>query len=113
MRHLTAFQIDGGWRYASLSRRGGGPIGYCAEHDPHPTEAEARECYAQYQRDNIRLDSTWSWSSCHVKDCPNPANKGAQSGAYNMALLCDEHHTMEHAIVALGLDTRAGDAWVS
>ena len=45
MRHQTARQLsDGrGWHYVSLGRNGGHPLGACAEHDPHPTEAEARQ----------------------------------------------------------------------
>ena len=47
MQHHTAVEVDlgergKGWHYATLSRRGGGPLGDCTNHPPHPTEAEAR-----------------------------------------------------------------------
>lgn len=122
MRHLTAAQREDGtgWHYVSMNRRGGHPLGYCGEHAPHPTEAEARECYARYQRDNIVLnDGNWSWGNCHARDeagrCKHPANKAAtvRHDGYTLALLCPEHMTLEHATVALGLDGPAGDAWVS
>lgn len=122
MRHLTAAQKGegGGWHYVSMSRDGGHPLGYCAGHEPHPTEAEARECYAQFQRDNVVLDDgKWSWGSCeHRADgerCPNPANRAAtiRGDGYAMALLCPEHMTLDHAFEALGITGPAGDSWVS
>lgn len=75
MRHLTAVQLpEGGWHYASASRRGGYPLGYCAEHEPHSTEDEARECYRKWQRDHVKMDGgVWSWGGCDVRGCDNPA----------------------------------------
>lgn len=114
-----------GWHYTTHNKRTGThPIGYCREHGPHATEAEARECYASYLRDNVKLDPphTWSWCTCDYgtgeyggerQPCPNPANSGARSGPWRVALLCDEHFTREHAIEALGLDKPAGDSWHS
>ena len=115
MRHLTAARKgDGGWHYVSLGRTGGYPLGYCAEHEPHATEAEARECYARYQRDHIKFDrGTWSWTGCNAEGCDNPTRSAARCGAYKMVALCDEHLTTEHAIKALRLDEPAGDAWQS
>ena len=112
-----------GWHYTTGNRRTGiHAIGYCADHEPHATEAEARECYGQYLRDNVRMDEphSWSWGSCEYGGarryrreepaCKNPANNGAHSGSWNMVLLCDEHFTVEHAIVALGLAGPAGNS---
>lgn len=116
MRHLTAAQKGegGGWHYVTLGRRGGGAIGYCADHEPHATEAEARECYAQYQRDHMQMRAgSLRWTSCDVKGCDQPARNAAQSGGYNFAALCDEHYTAEHARDALGLNAPAGDSWES
>lgn len=119
MMHHTAHRLpDGsGWHYAAThARRGGHPLGYCAEHPPHPTEAEARECYAQYKRDHLELrDAASSWSDCEVKGCKNPANNVAQVRGYmlGLAVLCAEHFTREIAIEVLHLDQPAGDAWVS
>lgn len=118
--------VDGGWHYTTSNRRTGTrPIGYCQDHEPHPTEAQARECYGQYLRDNVRLDDphSWSWSSCDYRvdtengkpiRCENPANSGASvPGRFISVLLCDEHFTIEHATQALGLNGPAGDSWHS
>lgn len=117
MRHHTAHQLpEGGWHYASTHRRGGYPLGYCRDHEPHATEAEARECYSQWQRDHLVLnDGDWSWGNCEVKGCKNPANKAAriEGDAYLAASLCPEHMTREHAIAALDIGGPAGDAWQS
>ncbi len=118
MRTLTAVQLDptpqrpGGWHYASLGKRGGGPIGFCAEHDPHETEQEARECYAAYKRSKVRLNVAFvGWHSCHI--CGAPAKTGAEAGSYEQAVLCAEHLTDEHAYTAMSLDKPARDSWQS
>lgn len=119
MIHDTAVQLpEGGWKYAMRSRRGGVPIGYCADHDPHPTEEEARRCYRKYQRDHIKLGGRCNWTSCEVlvdgKRCPNPANHTAQFGAWDLAVLCEDHNTIDWAIKALRFDGDvAGDLWHS
>lgn len=123
MRHKTAAQQGegGGWHYVSMNRRGGYPLGYCAEHEPHPTEAEARECYGRYLREQtIRLyDGTCSWTSCHARPndqrCPNPTRGFASWGddGYGMVPLCPEHMTVEHVIARARIAGPAGDAWVS
>lgn len=118
MRTHTAARkgTDGGWHYVSLSDRGGYPLGYCAEHEPHATEVEARECYARYQRDNVRLDGKLGdWTGCVVDGCDKPTKNLAdiRGDGYHSAALCDEHLTHEHAVKALHLDRPAGDAWVS
>lgn len=116
--HWTAkLRADGaGWHYVA----GQIPLGYCADHGPHATEDEARECYARWQRDHVAIRKTSQWHNCehgkHPDRCPNPANNVAEvRGQYmsDMSMLCDEHATLEHAIIALGLDQPAGDCWVS
>lgn len=122
MRHKTAVELpDGGWHYASAHRRGGYPLGRCAQHDPHPTEAEARECYGAYLReDTIRLNAgAVSWTSCLARPagerCPNPTQAYATYGddGYGMTPLCPTHMTTEDVIATAGLAGPAGDAWVS
>lgn len=117
-RQIAEGENAGKWHYTTANRRTGThPIGYCAEHGPHDTEAEARECYGRYLRDQVRLDKphTWSWGTCDYgldseTPCKNPANNGAHSGPWAMALLCDEHFNREDAVTALGLDGPAGDS---
>lgn len=120
MRHLTAVHLDAtddspeGWHYATLGKRGGGPLGNCATHDPHPTEAEARQCYTDYLAENIDMrENSASWTSCRVGGCDNPARNVVQAGEYNMAVLCTEHFDREHAMQVLHLDHPAHDAWQS
>lgn len=117
MNHHTAAQHgeNGGWHYVSLNRRTGGhPLGYCVEHEPHATEQEARECYAQYRRDNVLLDvKLGSWSDCAVCGGPTKSAATIRYDGFHLAPLCEEHLTFEHAIDALGLRGPAGDAWQS
>lgn len=112
MRHLTAVKLDEGWRYASVGDRGGHPLGYCGGHY-HSTEADARECFAQFKRDHVTLDAEFNkWSSCGR--CGAPTKRGAQfvNEFHTVAALCDEHTTRADAISALGIDQPAGDTWV-
>lgn len=116
MRHHTAAERrDGtGWHYVDMGRTGGHPLGYCRDHGPHKTEQEARECYARYQRDHIRLDAELgNWMDCFV--CGAATKQGAriEGDGYALVTLCAEHLTEEHAAAALHLEVVAGDAWVS
>jgi hypothetical protein len=119
MRHLTAAQKGegGGWHYVSLHRkRGGYPLGYCASHEPHETEKDARECYAMYQRDHVKLDGLWAdWAGCQAPGCDAPTQTHAriEGDGFHAASLCKDHLDYDHAVAALGLDSPAGDAWVS
>lgn len=50
--------VDGkptGWHFVCSYSRGAYPIGYCSEHDPHPTADEAVACYRSWQLDNASL----------------------------------------------------------
>jgi len=123
MRTKTALQrADGtGWHYGIAGKAGGHPLGRCTEHPPHPTEAEARECYGAYVReDTIKLDAgTTSWTSCEHradgKRCPNPTVAFATYGddGYGQVSVCPDHMTVECVIAAARLDGPAGDAWIS
>ena len=127
MRHLTALQhTDGGWHYVSASRRGGYPIGFCADHPPHPTEEEARACYTAYEVEKIQLGTQLGdWSGCAALvdtegegeqvPCDRPTKTAAVVATPHgtLAALCAAHLTLEDAVKALGLTGPAGDAWVS
>lgn len=123
MRTKTALQLaDGsGWHYGMSTRDGGYPIGRCADHPPHPTELEARECYGAYVRDDtIRLDAhACSWTSCqhreNGKQCPHPTQAVATYGddGYGQVALCPDHMTVENVVAAAQLGGPAGDAWIS
>lgn len=120
MRHETAVEVTihgvTGWHYASLSRRGGHPLGYCAEHPPHATETEARECYARYQRDHgIRLNAGRAADEqCRCEVCQEWTQDYATAGkGIAMHFLCPQHMTREHVIQLAGLNKPAGDAWTT
>lgn len=116
MRHRTAARKGdvGGWHYVDIGRDGGHPIGHCADHDPHPTESDARQCYARYQRDNIVLDATLgSWTSCAICGAPTKTAAKIRYNGFNIAPLCVDHLSTEHAAAALGLGDTAGDSWQS
>jgi hypothetical protein len=115
MQYKTAFEVrPGEWQYATLSRRGGGPIGYCADHAPHATESEARECYSSYLRDAIRMDGHLAdWTGCEAEGCDNPTKNYASTYGVSSACLCDGHNDRDMAIKVMGLDRPHGDVWGS
>jgi hypothetical protein len=116
MNHHTAAQKGegGGWHYVSLNRRGGYPLGYCAEHAPHPTEAEARACYGLYLRANVTLDGQLSrWSDCDECGAPTKTTANIRGDGYASAALCTEHLTHDLAVKHLHLEGSAGDSWES
>lgn len=101
----------GGWHYAQVWDTGGHPIGYCDLHAPHQTEAEARECYGRWLRDNVRLDERFAdRAGCRVCDAPT---KAAARIGIRSEPLCAEHLTAEHAYDVLGLRGPAGDSFGS
>lgn len=117
MRQLTAAEnrSTGGWHYVSLSSRGGHPIGDCAGHAPHDTEAEARECYSASRRKRVKLDGKCRWTTCSQPECDEPADRVAsvEGDAYAFAAFCLPHCTLENAIKRMGLNGPAGDSWES
>lgn len=118
MRHHTAASIDGGFHYASLSSRGGFPLGHCREHGPHPTADEARRCYREWEREHVALDEHYrNWGDCETDGCGKPTKTGARlidGDGFHSARLCAGHLTHDQAVIALGLDSElAGDAWIS
>lgn len=115
MRHHTAAKIGDGYHFASLSRRGGYPLGYCAEHDPHATEAEARECFGRWLRDHVREFGKTSWTNCMLKGCDAPAQRRfeVEGEGYRLAVLCDEHASISNAITVMHLEGAACDSWES
>jgi len=115
MRQLTAAQLDGGWQYVSAGPRGVHPQGACQDHPPHPTEEEARSCYAAWQRDRLVRSGMTHWQTCTAPGCVQPACRVwvVQDGwGYTVAVLCESHDDHDEAVMALELDRPAGDAWL-
>lgn len=102
-----------GWHYAQVWKDGGGPIGFCAEHEPHPTEVEARECWSQWRREHIKFDRVIAgWTSCSREGCERPANHAAtiEGDPYVFVPLCAWDMNYRTVIEVLGLDQPAGDS---
>jgi len=103
----------GRWHYTTANRRTGThPIGYCADHDPHETEEDARWCYTRYLHDRLTIHKAAStWTDCDAEGCDQPAHDIAQTGPWRIAVLCpahiDDHTTVLHT---LRLDRPAGDS---
>ena len=116
MRLDKAVEIETGqWVYASTSSRGGHPLGYCMDHEDtgHATEVGARECYSRWLRDNLVRAGSSSWTDCNFKGCRNPANRiwEVRSRWLYTAVLCESHDDRDSAILVIGLDRPAGNAW--
>ena len=91
---------SGGFHYTSMNDGRVWPIGYCADHKdaPHPTEDEARACYARYLLEQrTRLDVTLgNWNPCEAPaGCRTLTNRCAMIGGWTTYRLCDEHRTLD------------------
>lgn len=75
MRHLKAIQpphLDGLWQFASLGRRGGGPVCGCEVNSGHKTEAEAVAHYYKTHLDRLTMKNIHKSDSamrCRVEKC--------------------------------------------
>lgn len=121
MRTKTAVEVDlgergKGWHYASIGKRGGGPIGYCADHAPHATETEARECFSSYLLTQLRAETYGDWTSCQYphNECGRPTKSGwGVPATLSSVALCEVHDSRELAIACLGLNKPWGDSFGS
>lgn len=87
-----------GWHYTTLNRRiGTFPIGYCRDHEAHPTEDDARRCYRDYElNERLTLDGTLGdWNPCEYPGCETLTNRDARIGGWHGWRLCDGHRTKE------------------
>lgn len=94
-----------GWHYTTKNRRTGiHAIGYCAEHGPHATEGEARECYTRYlMTERVRLDSTLGdYNPCRADGCDVLTNRAAVVDGWHYYRLCGEHRTREQVAALFG-----------
>ena len=118
MRHLKPAQYgEGGpWHYASVSRRGGHPIGYCTVDCDHATPEEAHEHYRQYVLDHLRDVSIAEDTQhhCEASDCKAWTQQGLQEpDGFAMHLLCDEHRTRDTYEAEFYPAGQVREAWVS
>jgi hypothetical protein len=88
-----------GWHYTSMNDGRVHAIGYCANHDPHPTKDEAYDCYTRYKLDHdLRLDGQWqdTWHRCLIEGCETLTDRHAWFAPWGPTYnLCDEHRTRE------------------
>jgi hypothetical protein len=80
-----------GWHYTCMNDGAIWPVGYCAEHEPHATEREARECFGQYLLDGEREETYGDWTGCAVCDKPTKRGMTTRPPLGHGYPLCDEH----------------------
>lgn len=99
MRHEGPFRYDknGPWHYASVSRRGSHPIGYCTYDCTHATAEEAHEHYRQWVLDHLVEEAYRNTKYvCAVKDCEEWTQFGlGNPDGYGGEALCDKHRNRE------------------
>lgn len=124
MMHLAPKQLaDGRWRYAAANSRGGGPIGYCADHavEGHATADEARECYGRFvvdqamsmltdRPDLIPGSEDTTADRCEAPGCERWQSAALGVGGYRHVTLCPEHRTREQVERIL---LPVGESWES
>jgi hypothetical protein len=102
----------GKWRYIG----GGGPVGHCADCPGHDTEDGAREHYAAYLLDNLRVrddnPNANTQRRCEFEGCDTFTSGSVEVGRWIFRFdLCAEHRTREAA--ATLMPALAGDSWES
>jgi hypothetical protein len=124
MMHLCPKQLaDGRWRYAAINSRGGGPIGYCADHqdEGHATSAEACECYRSYLVDRAMEHITGQPTladdgsarelvRCEHEGCGALLTGHISLAGYRSAALCVDHRSREDVERVIG---PVGESWES
>jgi hypothetical protein len=84
-----------GWHYTCRNDDRIWPVGYCAEHDPHPTAEEAVQCFHRYLLDGQAEEQWADWTGCVVCDTPTKKGLTTRRPLGHAVPLCDEHRTPE------------------
>jgi hypothetical protein len=85
-----------GWHYTVMRNGVVRPAGACADHPPHATEDEARDCFRAWLLEGARFDGTSSdWTGCKICDAPTKRYAETRPPLGNAFPLCDEHRTPE------------------
>jgi len=98
----------GRWHYTSANRRAGTrPIGYCLEHEGHPSREEAERCYWQWeidqaqQREGARTVDGVADGRMTCKLCAAPSvGRYVLPGAWLELDLCAQHFNRDGLRVA-------------
>ena len=96
MRHGQPRQVEATklWHFAEACDGRIYPVGYCRNGCiGHATEEEAREHFAQWQRDQAKVEPLpWDRPECQVTECSEPARFQVRiSGQISSRLVCDYH----------------------
>jgi hypothetical protein len=98
LRRESDTGITEGWHFTCMNDGQIWPVGYCAEHYPHTTANEARECFRRYLLDGQREETYSDWTGCEMEGCDTPTKKGLATRpplGHGYAF-CDEHRTAEN-----------------
>jgi hypothetical protein len=94
-----------GWHYTQMNDGRVWPIGYCADHAPHATEGEARDCYTRYLLEQrLQLDGmAYADMQRPCEVCGAWTDKFAEISPWGPSFtLCDEHRTREQFAALFG-----------
>lgn len=99
MRHEAPFPYGdtGFWHYASVSSRGGYPIGYCTRECTHATPEEAWEHMRQWMLDNLQeYEYSRVQYVCSVDGCEEWTQRAyGVGGDYADHPMCEAHRNRE------------------
>ena len=99
-----------GWHYTCRNDEMIWPVGYCVEHDPHPTADEAYACITNYVLDhvdwNMTLDTKTMVPRCDYPNCRTLVDDGGGAscgvGGRNFYVLCFQHRNRDDLARVLG-----------
>lgn len=115
MNYYDARQVkDGGWRYSCRNDDKTWTVGYCTDHDAHPTKDEAYECYTRYLLDErLELDGTYAdvRRRCQAPDCEEWTDRFAQVDNLRMWSLCDQHRSKDVVADLFGTVGASASSW--
>lgn len=87
---------SGKWHYTCMNDGRIWPVGYCAEHEGHPTKEEAHECYTKYCLDNhIKKRTMQNQHKCKECDAWTQESVEVGPGLGRMIYLCPDHQDRE------------------
>lgn len=84
-----------GWHFTCMNDGVIWPVGYCADHDPHHSRAEAEQCFQRYLLDEISPVTYSHWQDCERCGAPTKKGLATRRPHGHQYALCDEHRTNE------------------
>lgn len=104
---------SGGWHYTCMNDGKIWPVGDCAEHEPHPTQLEAYECYTAYLlRERLSLDGKLKKTERRkCTECDVFTGSFATVDNSGYWPLCDDHRTATVVARLFGTVGSAISSW--